>query len=243
MVTGTRIASLADVDRQAILLFDLSPQPFLKIAGDALPDQYHRELSSFRYGPGVFKVDWALRESIPWAARECRLAGTVHVGGTLEEIAQAERAAAEGTQTHRPFVIVTQPSLFDSSRAPAGRHTAWAYCHVPHASTVDMTAAIESQIERFAPGFQANILARHTSSPARIERNNANMVGGDISGGAHTLKQLLFRPTRSLYRTPLRGVYLCSSSTPPGGGVHGMCGFHAAKAALTDAGIPQVRTR
>ena len=200
--------------------------------GDRLPERFRRKMESYRYGPGVFKIDWALSAPIPWKAAECARAGTVHVGGSLEEIAASERAAAGHTAAQRPFVLVTQPSLFDSSRAPEGRHTAWAYCHVPHASTADMTEPIESQVERFAPGFRARILARHTFSPAELEQRNANLVGGDITGGAQDLRQFILRPTRLFYRTPLDGVYLCSSSTPPGGAVHGMCGFHAAQMAL-----------
>jgi phytoene dehydrogenase-like protein len=191
-------------------------------------------MEAYRYGPGVFKVDWALRAPIPWKAPECALAGTVHVGGSLAEIVLSERTLAGTTPSDRPFVLVAQPSLFDATRAPAGRHTAWAYCHVPHASPADMTERIESQIERFAPGFRACILARHSMTPADLERHNANLIGGDITGGAQDLPQLVLRPTRLLYRTPLDGVYLCSSSTPPGGAVHGMCGFHAAHAALDD---------
>jgi phytoene dehydrogenase-like protein len=189
-------------------------------------------LEAYRYGPGAFKVDWALSAPIPWKAAECGRAGTVHVGGSLDEIVASERTVAGTVPSDRPFLLVAQPSLFDSSRAPAGRHTAWAYCHVPHASTADMTERIEAQLERFAPGFRARILARHTMAPADLERHNANLVGGDITGGAQDLRQLVLRPTRLLYRTPLDGVYLCSSSTPPGGAVHGMCGFHAAHAAL-----------
>jgi phytoene dehydrogenase-like protein len=210
-----------------LVLCDVTPRQLLAMAGDRLPAGYRRALGRYRYGPAAFKMDWALDAPIPWRARECARAATVHVGGTLEEIAQWE-----GRFTGRPFVLVTQPSLFDASRAPAGNHTAWGYCHVPNASTMDMTDAIESQIERFAPGFRARILARHVMNPQALERRNPNLVGGDIGGGLTDLKQLLFRPTWRLYRTPASGVYLCSSSTPPGGGVHGMCGYHAARAAL-----------
>lgn len=183
-------------------------------------------------------MDWALNEPIPWRAAACALAGTVHIGGTLDEIAAAERAPWEGQVAKRPFVLLGQPTLFDRSRAPAGKHTAWAYCHVPNGSTADMSTEIEGQIERFAPGFRARILARSIMSTADLERHNANLQGGDIAGGAQTLGQFFLRPTRSMYRTPIRGLYLCSSSTPPGGGVHGMCGYHAARCALTDLGDP-----
>jgi phytoene dehydrogenase-like protein len=197
------------------------------MAGDRLPRSYRRSLMRYRYGPGAFKIDWALNGPIPWRASACARAATVHLGGTLEEI-----AGWESCHTGRPFVLLAQPSLFDSTRAPAGNHTAWAYCHVPHASAQDMTAAIEAQVERFAPGFQRRILARHVLSPAALELANPNLVGGDIGGGAATLRQMFFRPTLRQYSTPLKGVFLCSASTPPGGGVHGMCGFHAARAAL-----------
>lgn len=232
IVVNTRIRSLNELGDAAPVLCDLTPRQFLAVAGSRLPERFCRQLQQFRYGPGVFKVDWALRGPIPWKAAACGRAGTVHLGGTLEEIAASERAAAGNAPAERPFVLLVQPSLFDSSRAPAGMHTAWAYCHVPNASTVDMTVRIEAQVERFAPGFRPLILARHTSAPADIERHNANLVGGDIGGGANHLKQLVLRPTRSLYRTPLEDVYLCSSSTPPGGAVHGMCGYHAAQTAL-----------
>jgi phytoene dehydrogenase-like protein len=232
IVAGHSIESLGELADASLVLCDVTPRQFLAIAGNRLPDRFNRQLESYRYGPGVFKVDWALSAPIPWQAAECSRAGTVHVGGSLDEIAASEGSLSGATPSGHPFVLVVQPSLFDSSRAPAGRHTAWAYCHVPHASTVDMTDRIESQIERFAPGFRACILARHSMSPADLERHNANLVGGDITGGAQDLRQLVLRPTRLLYRTPLNGVYLCSSSTPPGGAVHGMCGFHAAHAAL-----------
>ncbi len=208
----------------AVVMCDITPRQFLAIAGDRLPAGYRNALQRYRYGPGAFKVDWALDAPIPWQARDCARAGTVHLGGTLEEIAAWE-AKFEG----HPFVLVTQPSLFDASRAPDGKHTAWGYSHVPNGSTQDMTNAIESQVERFAPGFRSRILARHTSSPAQLEARNANIIGGDLGGGAMSLRQTLIRPTPSLYRTPLKGVYLCSSSTPPGGGVHGMCGYNAVR--------------
>jgi phytoene dehydrogenase-like protein len=197
-----------------------------------LPDSYRRKLSRYRYGMGAFKLDWALKEPIPWTATECRQAGTIHLGGSLAEICESERGAWQGKTTDRPFVLLAQPSLFDSSRAPADSHTAWAYCHVPNGYTEDMTEHVEAQIERFAPGFRDCILARSVLTPRDFERHNPNLVGGDIAGGASMLSQLFLRPTASLYRTPLEGIYLCSSSTPPGAGVHGMCGYFAAEAAL-----------
>jgi phytoene dehydrogenase-like protein len=218
-------------------LFDLTPKPFLAVAGEALPDPYRRKLEKYRYGPGVFKMDWALRHPIPWKFAECSQAGTVHIGGSLEEIAAGEREVADGRIPERPFVLLAQPSLFDSTRAPAGQHTAWAYCHVPNGCAADMSGKIEAQIERFAPGFREAVLARRATSPADLENMDANLAGGDIVGGSQDLRQLFWRPSRKLYRTPLDGVYLCSSATPPGGGVHGMCGYYAAREALSDAGL------
>jgi phytoene dehydrogenase-like protein len=215
---------VATLPEAPIVMCDITPRQFLALAGQRLPKPFSRALARFRYGPGSYKIDWALDGPIPWRARECSQAGTVHLGGTLEEIAQWE-----GHFEGRPFVLVTQPSLFDASRAPAGKHTAWGYCHVPNGSAMEMTEAIESQVERFAPGFRDRILARHVLTPALLERRNANLVGGDVGGGAMDLRQTLFRPTRLLYRTPIEGVYLCSASTPPGGGVHGMCGYHAVR--------------
>jgi phytoene dehydrogenase-like protein len=232
IVTNQAIQSLGELGDASLVLCDVTPRQFLAMSGNRLPDWYSRKLETYRYGPGVFKVDWAMSAPIPWKAAACARAGTVHVGGTLDEIAASESTLSGDTPSERPYVLVVQPSLFDSSRAPAGRHTAWAYCHVPHGSTADMTERIESQMERFAPGFRARILARHTMGPADLERHNANLIGGDITGGAQDLRQLVLRPTRLFYRTPLKGVFLCSSSTPPGGAVHGMCGFHAAYAAL-----------
>jgi phytoene dehydrogenase-like protein len=232
IITNSRIQSLDELGDASLVLCDVTPRQFLAMAGQRLPDWFSRRLEAYRYGPGVFKLDWALRAPIPWKAAECARAGTVHVGGSLDEIAASERTLTGTAPSERPFVLVSQPSLFDSSRAPAGRHTAWAYCHVPHGSGADMTERIERQVERFAPGFRAQILARHGMTPADLERHNANLVGGDITGGAQDLRQLVLRPTRMLYGTPLKGVYLCSSSTPPGGAVHGMCGWHAAHAAL-----------
>ncbi|HVW12081.1 MAG TPA: NAD(P)/FAD-dependent oxidoreductase [Bryobacteraceae bacterium] len=230
------VKSLSEFPSGAIVLCDVTPRQLLRIAGNRLPDTYRKSLARYRYGPGVFKVDWALNAPIPWRSPECRYAGTVHVGGTFEEIAASERAAWRGTVCRKPFVLVTQPSLFDSSRAPEGFHTAWAYCHVPNGSREDLTETIELQMERFAPGFRDTIVGRHTMPPAALEAHNPNLVGGDVTGGAATLRQLFLRPTPGAYRTPIPGLFLCSASTPPGGGVHGMCGYHAAKAAL--AGSP-----
>jgi phytoene dehydrogenase-like protein len=234
IVVNTKVRSLNELTDSEITLCDLTPRQFMEIAADRLPDSFCRKLSRYRYGAGAFKMDWALSDPIPWNASECARAGTVHIGGTLEEVAASERAASSGSASSSPFLLLVQPSLFDATRAPAGKHTAWAYCHVPNGSTEDMTERIESQIERFAHGFKARILARSVLTPAAMEHHNANLVGGDFSGGALSLKQLAIRPTRFLYRTPLHGVYLCSSSTPPGPGVHGMCGYHAANLALRD---------
>ncbi|MBD0328848.1 MAG: NAD(P)/FAD-dependent oxidoreductase [Thermoleophilia bacterium] len=233
--TGTLVDELPRAD---LVLADVAPRELARLARGRLPARYERALWRFRHGPGAFKVDWALSGPIPWRAAECARAATVHVGGTAEEIADAERAAWNGRPPERPFVLLAQQTLFDPSRAPAGGHTAWAYCHVPNGSTADLTDAIETQIERFAPGFRELILARSVLPPAGLERHNRNLVGGDINGGAMDLGQLLFRPVARAvpYRTPLRGVYLCSASTPPGGGVHGMCGHSAALAALRDLG-------
>jgi phytoene dehydrogenase-like protein len=232
--TGRRVESLAELGETRPVLLDVTPRGLLELAGDRLPALYRSRLEGYRYGPGVFKLDWALDGPIPWRAEECARGATVHLGATLEEIAASEVAPARGEIAERPFVLLAQQSLFDPTRAPAGRHTAWAYCHVPNGSTVDMTERIEAQVERFAPGFRERILARSARGPAEIERDNANCVGGDINGGAATLSQLLTRPVArvSPYTTPLPGVFLCSASTPPGGGVHGMCGYHAARAAL-----------
>ncbi len=237
ILTGAPVESLDGLMPARAVLCDVTPSQLLRIAGSRLPASYRRALGRYRYGPGVFKVDWALNEPIPWRASDCTRAGTVHVGGTLEEIAASERAAWRGEHSDRPFVLLAQPSLFDPTRAPAGKHTAWAYCHVPNGSPVDMTERIERQIERFAPGFREVVLARHTMSPAELEKQNANLVGGDISGGANELRQIFARPAlRAVpYATPVEGLYLCSASTPPGGGVHGMCGYNAARAALKQA--------
>ncbi|HZR96960.1 MAG TPA: NAD(P)/FAD-dependent oxidoreductase [Gaiellaceae bacterium] len=228
---GSRVDELPRAD---VVLCDVSPRELLRIG--RFPERYERALGRFRHGPGAFKVDWALSAPIPWRDDRCAQAATVHLGGTLEEIAESERAPFEGRVTERPFVLLAQPSLWDETRAPAGRHTAWAYCHVPNGSDVDMTDAIEAQLERFAPGFRDRVLGRSTMSPAQLEAHNRNLVGGDLNGGLMDLRQLFTRPAVRLvpYRTPLRGVYICSASTPPGGGVHGMCGFAAAKVALKD---------
>jgi phytoene dehydrogenase-like protein len=232
--TGREVRSLGDLPEARAILLDVGPKQLVAIAGDGLPKHYTRRLLSFRYGPGVCKVDWALSGPIPWTARGCARAATVHVGGTLDEIAAAEAAPWRGEHAERPFVLVAQPSLFDGSRAPEGKHTGWAYCHVPAASTRDVTADIEAQIERFAPGFRDCILARRTTTAAELERYNANCVGGDITGGVNDLAQLFTRPVARAvpYATPNPAIFLCSSSTPPGGGVHGMCGYFAARAAL-----------
>jgi phytoene dehydrogenase-like protein len=222
--TASRVTTLPDAD---LVMCDITPRQVLSIAGDRFPADFRRRLERFQYGPGVFKVDWALDGPIPWRAPGCARAGTVHIGGTMEEI-----ALWEGHFTGRPFVLLAQQSLFDPSRAPAGKHTGWAYCHVPNGSTVDMTEAIEQQVERFAPGFRERILARHTAGPADLERRNANLVGGDVAGGAINLRQLFLRPTGMVYRTPLPHVFFCSASTPPGAGVHGMCAYHAVRNAI-----------
>jgi phytoene dehydrogenase-like protein len=233
IVTNTCVKNLTELKEASTILLDVTPRQFISIAGDRMPDAYRRKLERYRYGPGVFKMDWALSGPIPWNATECSRAATVHLGGTLEEMAASELAPWEGAVADRPFVLLTQPSLFDSSRAPTGKHTAWGYCHVSNGSTADMAGRIEAQIERFASGFRSRILARSILTPADLEMHNANLVGGDISGGAANLSQLFLRPTRTTYRTPIDNVYLCSSSTPPGGGVHGMCGHHAAHVVLT----------
>ncbi len=236
IITGQRVETLAQLPPARALLFDVTPRQLLQIVGDRLPAHYRSALGHYRYGPGVFKVDWALDGPIPWRAAECFRAATIHIGGTLPEIAESERAVWQGRHAERPLVLLAQQSLFDDSRAPDGKHTAWAYCHVPHGSNVDMTARIEAQIERFAPGFRDQILARNVMGPAAMETHNANYIGGDINGGVQDFFQLYTRPTWSLtpYRTPAQGIYICSSSTPPGGGVHGLCGYFAAQAALSD---------
>ena len=221
-----------------VVLADVMPRDLLRMAEGRLPARYARALARYRHGPGAFKLDWALDGPIPWRAEECGRSATVHLGGTLEEIAASESGPWNGRHAERPFVLLVQQSLFDDTRAPVGKHTAWGYCHVPNGSAEDMTERIEAQVERFAPGFRDLVLARSVKSPAALEAGNRNLVGGDINGGAPDLAQLFFRPVRKPvpYRTPLKGVYLCSSATPPGGGVHGMCGYDAARVALRDLG-------
>lgn len=230
--TSCRVDSLETVPDCDVILCDVTPRQLLAIAGSRLKNYYKRRLQTFRYGPGVFKVDYALREPIPWRAAECWRAITLHLGGTFEEIAASEKAVRSGKHAERPFVLLAQPSLFDGSRAPEGKHTAWAYCHVPNGSTEDRLQAIEDQIERYAPGFREIVLARRTFSCVELESMNANLVGGDINGGVLDRRQFLARPTWQQYATSARDIYICSASTPPGGGVHGMCGYHAAKKAL-----------
>jgi phytoene dehydrogenase-like protein len=232
--TGRPIDSLDELPPTRAVLLDVSPRELLRLTRGRLPTSYRLRLARYRYGPGVFKIDLALGGPIPWSAAACRRAATIHVGGTLEEIASREAATAHGAASEHPFVLVAQQSLFDPTRAPEGKHTVWAYCHVPNGSAVDMSQRIEAQIERFAPGFRERILARHTMSPADLERYNPNYVGGDINGGLQDLRQLFTRPVARPvpYTTPVPGVFLCSASTPPGGGVHGMCGYWAARVAL-----------
>ncbi|WP_158827440.1 phytoene desaturase family protein [Mucilaginibacter lacusdianchii] len=232
--TNTYITSLMQLPSAKTVLFDITPQQLLQIAGEKLSGLYKSQLQKYRYGMGVFKIDWALDAPIPFADESTRQAGTVHLGGTLSEIAYNEQQTAKGHHPDKPFILLAQPSVFDPTRAPVGKHTAWAYCHVPNGSTVDMTAAIENQVERFAPGFKDRILAKHTFDTAELQQYNPNFIGGDINGGIIDLRQLFTRPAVrwSPYTTSVKGLYLCSSSTPPGGGVHGMCGYHAAKHAL-----------
>lgn len=234
VVPRRRIASLRELPPARAVMFDLNPRQVAQLCGDELPEAYARRLVRFRHGPGIFKIDWALDGPIPWRNPECGRALTVHVGGTLEEIARSEWQMARGSVPDAPYVLVAQQSLVDPTRAPAGKHTGWAYCHVPNGCTADLTGRIEAQIERFAPGFRQRILARHTINAAQLEAHNAAMVGGDIGGGANDLLNFLFRPTLRLnpYTTPNPRLFICSSSTPPGGGVHGMCGYHAARTVL-----------
>jgi phytoene dehydrogenase-like protein len=235
--TGRRVTRLDDLPPARAVLLDLTPRQIVRIVGDRLPARFRRTLELYRYGPAAFKLDLALSGPVPWKDPSCARAATVHLGGTLDEIAAAERAPHAGQSAERPFVLLAQQSLFDATRAPAGRHTVWAYCHVPHGSTIDMTGPIEAQIERFAPGFRDLILARHVTPPAGFERYDENYVGGDIAGGSAAFPQLFLRPSRRLvpYSTPDARLFICSSSTPPGAGVHGMCGYHAARAALASA--------
>jgi phytoene dehydrogenase-like protein len=231
--TGRRVASLDEISAPGdLILCDVTPRQLLAIGGDRLNNNYRRALERFRYGPGAFKIDYALSEPIPWRAPECRHAICLHLGGTIEEIARSEQAVRSGSIAERPFLLVAQPSLYDSTRAPEGKHVAWVYCHVPNGCTVDMTDRIEAQLDRFAPGFRDCVLARHVSTPAILESMDANLIGGDVGGGELSLSQFLFRPALGLYATGTPNLYLCSSSTPPGGGVHGMCGYHAARMAL-----------
>jgi phytoene dehydrogenase-like protein len=230
--TSTRVEDLGTLGNFDLALCDLTPRQLITIAGTRLSPSYKKKLESYRYGPAVFKVDYALSAAIPWKAAECRRSATVHIGGTLEEIAFSEDAMRHGKHAERPFVLLAQPTLFDPSRAPAGKHVAWAYCHLPNGSDFDMLPRIEAQIERFAPGFRDCVLERRVFSPAALQSMDANLVGGDIGGGLVNLPQFLFRPTARHYATSARDIYICSSSTPPGGGVHGMCGYNAAQLAL-----------
>jgi phytoene dehydrogenase-like protein len=234
--TGFHVSSLDQLPSSHAILLDVTPRQLLQIAGHRFSSLYKWQLQHYRYGMGVFKIDWALAEPIPFTAPDCRLAGTVHLGNTIREIAQSEAQASKGGHPEKPFVLLAQQSLFDPSRAPQGKQTAWAYCHVPNGSVVNMTQAIENQVERFAPGFRERILARHVMNTAEMESYNPNYIGGDINGGVIDIGQLFTRPALRLspYRTSAKGIYICSSSTPPGGGVHGMCGYHAAKRALKD---------
>jgi phytoene dehydrogenase-like protein len=232
IVTSQRVEDLAQLPASRVLLFDLSPRQVLRIASKRFAANFRHALERFRLGPGVFKMDWALRAPIPWKDPDCARTATVHVGGSLAEMVESEAAPWRGEHAQRPYVLLAQPSLFDRTRAPEGQHTAWAYCHVPNGSTVDHTEAIEDQIERFAPGFRDVILARSTLTPPQMEAQNANLIGGDISGGAAMFSQLLLRPTARMWATPDPALFFCSSSTPPGPGVHGMCGFNAAQLAL-----------
>jgi phytoene dehydrogenase-like protein len=232
--TGAAVENVDHLPPAKAVLCDVTPRQLLRLAGHKFSPGYRRRLERFRLGPGVFKIDWALSAPIPWRAAGCARAGTVHLGGTFDEMADAERAPWQGRHPEKPYVLLVQQTPWDPTRAPPGKHTAWAYCHVPNGSTVDMTQAIEDQVERFAPGFRDVVLARSTMNCAAMERHNPNLVGGDITGGANTLSQLFTRPVARInpYRTPVENLFLCSSSTPPGGGVHGMCGYWAARAAM-----------
>ncbi|MCR8559962.1 NAD(P)/FAD-dependent oxidoreductase [Mucilaginibacter sp. BJC16-A38] len=234
--TNTYITSLQQLPSAHAVLFDVTPRQLLKIAGHKFSSIYKWQMERYRYGAGVFKIDWALDTPIPFTADGCHKAGTIHIGNTFEEIAKAEQEIWDGKHPDKPFVLLAQPTIIDPTRAPQGKHTAWAYCHVPNSSEKDMTAIIENQVERFAPGFKDTILARHTMNTVQMEEYNPNYIGGDINGGVIDLGQLFTRPVLrwSPYKTSAKGLYICSSSTPPGGGVHGMCGYHAAKRALKD---------
>ncbi len=235
IVTGSPVASLGNIPSAETILLDVTPRQALAIGGDRFSTSYRRALERYRYGPGVCKVDWALSEPVPWRDRACAAAGTVHLGGSLEELVVSEAGPWNGEHADKPFVLVAQPSLFDATRAPSGKHTLWGYCHVPNNSDLDVSDRIERQIERFAPGFRDCIIARRVTKAAELPLGNANLVGGDIGAGANTLRQLFFRPAMRLdpYATSVNGLYLCSASTPPGGGVHGMCGMYAARSALS----------
>ena len=234
VVTNTKIETLDQLPPSKIILCDITPKQLLNLAGNQLPPKYRAQLEAYRYGPGVFKIDWALNHPIPWKNPACSLAGTLHIGGTAQELILSEQQIWNRQLPDKPFVLVAQQSLFDPTRAPPGKHTAWAYCHLPNGSHADMTHSIESQIERFAPHFRDCILARSTKNPLQMQQSNPNYIGGDINGGVQDLRQLFSRPTSCIspYTTPIKNLYLCSSSTPPGGGVHGMCGYHAAKTAI-----------
>jgi phytoene dehydrogenase-like protein len=234
IITNKRIRKLEELSPSRVVLCDITPRQLLEIAGENLSPSYSTKLSRYRYGMGAFKMDWALSGPVPWKARECTRAATLHLGGTLEEIAFSELSAWRGELVEKPFVLLAQPSLFDPSRAPEGRHILWGYCHVPNGSAFNMAARIETQIERFAPGFKDLVIRRCAMSRGELEARNPNLVGGDINGGAATLRQMFFRPTLKMYRTARKGLYLCSASTPPGGGVHGMCGHFAARKALEE---------
>ena len=236
VITQHRVTSIRDVPPCRVTLLDITPAQMLTIEGLSFGSAYQRQLKRFTYNQGIFKLDWALEEPIPFTNDSCQQAATIHLGGSLEEIAESERMIWKNQHSESPYVLLVHQTPFDSSRAPEGKHTAWAYCHVPRYSEVDMTSAIEKQVERFAPGFRDTVLKRHTMNTVQVQQYNANYIGGDINGGAQTLMQLFTRPVLSLtpYRTPIEGVYICSSSTPPGGGVHGMCGYYAAKTALED---------
>jgi phytoene dehydrogenase-like protein len=242
LVTGASVTSLDDLPPAQAVLLDLTPRQILHLGGTELPAHYRLQLEHFEYGLGTFKVDWALEAPIPWRAAEARRTATLHLGGTLEEIERGREQEWAGQPADRPFVLLAQPTLFDASRAPAGKHVAWAYCHVPNGSAADMTDRLEAQVERFAPGFRDRILARHVMAPADLERKNPNLVGGDINGGEANLLQLFFRPAlRPIpYATPNPRVFVCSSSTPPGGGVHGMAGYYAARLALRRRFAPAI---
>ncbi|RYG01020.1 MAG: NAD(P)/FAD-dependent oxidoreductase, partial [Chitinophagaceae bacterium] len=234
--TNFYVKSLDQLPSSKAIVFDVTPKQLLEIAGHKFSDLYKSQLRNYKYGMGVFKIDWALDAPIPFADEHSHKAGTVHIGGTIEEVAASERTIGAGKESDKPFVLLAQQSLFDKSRAPEGKHTAWAYCHVPNGSTKDMTSIIEQQVERFAPGFRERIIGRHTFNTVQMHEHNPNYIGGDINGGEMNITQLFTRPALRLspYKTSAKGLYICSSSTPPGGGVHGMCGYHAAKKVLKD---------